>query len=108
MPSYNSIEAETTFLNDVLTAADEYSISFSNPSRNGEQVRRNVSLRFTAGSYDTAQSILENLAAGEFRCLLGDLRYSGSQDSAAAVSVNLTFFETMAGGTMDRELSANS
>ena len=104
MPSYNSIEAETTFLNNVLMAADQYSISFSNPTRIGDQVRRNVSLRFTTGGYSAARRILARLTQSDFRCLLGDLSYAGSQDSTASVSVNTTFFETMVGGTMDKDL----
>lgn len=105
MPSYNSVEDETSFLNAILATTSQYSISFANPSRNGDQVRRNVSLRFsTNGGYDAVKEILANLSRGEFRCLLGDLRYSGAPDGAASVSVNSTFFETMVGGSMDHDL----
>ena len=107
MPSYNSIEEETTFLNDILAATRQYSISFSNPTRNGDQVRRNVSLRFTANGYDTARSVLANLTQNDFRCLLGDLRYAGSESSElSSVSLNATFFETMVSGTIDENLTS--
>ena len=106
MPSYNSIEEETTFLNDILTAAEQYSISFSNPTRKDNQVRRNVTLRFTTNGYEPARDILRNLTRGDFRCLLGDLRYSRNNDGVTSVNVNATFFETMVGGTMDSNLKS--
>ena len=105
MPSYNSVEAETSFLNTVLAPAEQYSISFANVTRTGSQIRRNVTLRFTAREYPAAESILTNLSSSaDFRCLLGDLRYSGSESGLISVNVSATFFETMAGGTPDAGL----
>ena len=106
MPSYNSVEEETTFLNDILTEAEQYSISFSNPSRKDNQVRRNVTLRFTTNGYEAARNILMNLTKSDFRCLLGDVRYTrDNANGATSVNVNATFFETMAGGVMDSNLA---
>lgn len=106
MPSYNSIEEETTFLNDILTEAQQYTISFSNPTRKDNQVRRNVTLRFTTGDYESARNILTNLMSGNFRCLLGDLRYASAENGTVSVNVSATFFETMVGGSIDSNLKS--
>ena len=106
MPSYNSVEDETSFLNDILTKAEQYSITFSSPSRKNDQVRRNVTLRFTAKNYDVAGQILTGLAESDFRCLLGDLRYTSAENGTVSVNAGVTFFETMAGETMDSNLNS--
>ncbi len=108
MPSYNSSEIEISFLNDVLANADQFSISFSNVTRNNDQIRRNFSLRFTTSSYRDAEEILTELTTGENRCLLGDMRLSSSTDGAASVNVTATFFETLVGGTPDKGLPSQT
>ena len=51
MGSYNNSEAEVRFLNDVLAVTMKYNINFANVTRNGDQIRRNFSLRFQTADY---------------------------------------------------------
>jgi len=111
MPSYNNSKAVITLLDEVLGSM-KYSINFSNVTRSGDQIRRNISVSFTAPNYSTMETVLERLTHSEFRCLIdnvscsrGNARYTND-----LVSVNLTatFYETMVGGTSDSGLPSDS
>ncbi len=108
MESYNNAKAELSLLNNALSNAREYSIAFEDVTRDGDQIRRNFSLEFTADSFDAAKAILMRLTASEYRCLIGDVEYTQSRDGAAVGSVELsataTFYETMVGGKPDAGL----
>ncbi len=108
MESYNNSKAEIALLNDILVAANQYSISFSGLSRNGDQIRRSFELRFTANDFETAEAILARLSQSSCRCLIGDMSCSSVRDKEhpEAVDLNLvaTFYETMVGGTPDAGL----
>ena len=127
MESYNASKAELTTLNNVLEAADDYAVSFSGVTRNGDQIRRNFTLQFRTGSFQTAKAIVSRLSDSEYRCLLGDLQYATTlrrliDDERApvvrviedrryaediVVTTTATFFETMYGGTPDAGLPAD-
>ncbi|MBE7008279.1 MAG: hypothetical protein E7422_03920 [Ruminococcaceae bacterium] len=106
MESYNNSKAEIALLNDILTAAQQYSISFSGVSRDGDQIRRSFQLSFTTDSFDSAEKILSRLTSSACRCLIGDVSCSFPSQEGQAVSLSLvaTFYETMAGGTPDAGL----
>ena len=109
MGSYNSSKAEIAILNDILQDALEYTITFSNVTRVGDQIRRNFTLQFTTDSYEIMEYMLSALSQSHYRCLIGDLRCSASKDqdvTKGIISVNATatFFETMVGGTPDAGL----
>ncbi len=124
MESYNNSAAELEMLNEILERANDYSISFSGVTRNGDQIRRDFTLNFVVDDFAAAKRIIERLSASEYRCLLGDMQYAlqmkrlGFDETAAnvrvidetryAVTVNITttatFFETMYGGTPDAGL----
>lgn len=124
MESYNNTKAELTMLNNILEAANDYSISFSGVTKDGDQIRRNFSLSFETDSFAAAKQIIACLSNSEYRCLLGDMQYSvvlrrlGENETARvtrtvdgvayAETVNVTtmatFFETMYGGTPDAGL----
>lgn len=106
MESYNNSKAEIALLNDILTAANQYSISFSGVSRDGDQIRRSFQLSFTTSSFDMAERILSRLTHSSCRCLVGDVNCSFSDKAGGEVSLSLvaTFYETMAGGTPDAGL----
>lgn len=103
MPSYNSYQEEVTLLNSILQGAGQYSVSFSNPSREGEQVRRGFTLSFTAASYSDAKAMIQRLSDSEIRCLVNSVAFSGPMDGSGEAAVNLTgvFYETMSGGEPD-------
>ncbi len=116
MASYNNSKAELKLLNDVLRAATQYSVSFANVTRNGDQIRRDFSLQFTAPDYDSMRNIIQNLTSVEYRCLIGNMsctltrvRYRDyTEYGALSVSVTATFYETMVGGIEDIGLPASS
>ena len=123
MGSYNNSKEELAFLNDVLKSALQYSISFSNVTRDGDQIRRNFSLQFTTEDYASMERIISRLCDGRLRCLINDISYSVSRYNYSAadrerygvdwyerVNVNCTatFFETMVGGVEDAGLPAQN
>ena len=107
MESYNNSKAELSLLNSSLLSARQYSVSFNSVTRDGDQIRRDFSLQFTADDFDTAKSILASLSDSEYRCLLGDVSYAERADAergGVTVSTTATFYETMVGGTPDAGL----
>ena len=74
MGSYNNSKAELAMLNDVLSEALQYSITFANVTRNGDQIRRNFTLQLIADSYDTMEHIINSINSSHHRCLIGDLQ----------------------------------
>ncbi len=112
MASYNNSKAELRLLNDILSETRQYSIAFSNVTRNGDQIRRDITLTFTAPDYETMQRIINRIANSEYRCLIGNLSCSLSRVvyedrtdyGQLTVSVTATFFETMVGGEEDSGL----
>lgn len=107
MPSYNNARNVTKLLNDVL-GSNGYAITFSNVTRDGDQVRRNISLQFEAAKLDDVESILKQLSEGEYRCEIGSVSVNKSSrygyDTKTTVNTDLTFYETMVGGTEDAGL----
>lgn len=105
MPSYNNERNVAKLLNDVLGDYG-YSINFANVTRDGNQIRRNISLQFTAPDYESVEKVLSEFANSEYRCLIGDINGSAARGSSGGYSINtmLTFYETMVGGTPDAGL----
>lgn len=116
MASYNNSKAELKLLNDILSDATQYSIAFASVTRNGDQIRRDFSLQFTAPDYDSMRDIIKKLTGVEFRCLIGNMNCSITKTryrdvteyGALVVNVTATFYETMVGGTPDSGLPAST
>ncbi len=113
MPSYNNSKAELRLLNDILSSAVTYSVTFNNVTRNGNQIRRDFNLQFQALSYDDMNRIITRLTADENRCLIGDVRCNVGYDrytkeDTLTVTAMATFYETMVGGVADAGLPADS
>ena len=109
MGSYNNSKAEIAMLNDVLSEALQYSITFANVTRSGDQIRRNFTLQLTASSYESMEHIINSINESHYRCLIGDLQCSAAHgqyvlDGDVSVNASATFFETMVGGTPDAGL----
>ena len=109
MGSYNNSKAEIAMLNDVLSEALQYSITFANVTRSGDQIRRNFTLQLTADSYESMEQIINSINESHYRCLIGDLQCSAAHeqyvlDGNVSVNASATFFETMVGGTPDAGL----
>ena len=109
MGSYNNSKAEIAMLNDVLSEALQYSITFSNVTRSEDQIRRNFSLQLTASSYESMEHIINSINESHYRCLIGDLQCRAFRDKYVlhgnlSVNATATFYETMVGGTPDAGL----
>ena len=119
MGSYNNNREELAFLNDILDGTEDYTVTFSGVTRDGDQIRRNFSLRFTVSSYAAMERVIKQIYSSELRCLIDDINYSRTRvyyntaerlnhgaDYRDVVTVNATatFFETMVGGTPDAGL----
>ena len=118
MGSYNNQKAEISALNGIFQYTTDYSLSFADVTRDGDQIRRDVSFTFKAGSVADADNILKAIINLDERCLISDisytsstgLNYSGLYASEGLVSVSgtVTFYETMVGGTEDAGLPAET
>lgn len=108
MESYNNSKQEINFLNALLADTLQYTISFSDVSRSGNQIRRNFTLQYQTKGYDAAQEILLKLCNGEMRCLVGDIRCTIDKDGKVTMNQTATFYETMVGGTPDAGLPADN
>ena len=100
VPSYNNIKALIGELNDIFAAASTYNFNFNQAMKEGDAVRRDVNISFTAGTYSGAESIIEKLADCRYRCLIRDISIStgsegGIGSGSVSVSMTATFFETM-------------
>lgn len=104
MESYNNSKNETAFLNQVLRGVNDYSITFAEVTREGDQIRRSFSLQFVTKDYTEAVGIVDDLTSGEYRCLVDDINYSLSDNKEIHIDLTATFFETMVGGTPDSAL----
>ena len=108
MGSYNNSEAEVRFLNDVLATTMKYNINFANVTRNGNQIRRNFSLRFQTANYPEARDVITRLLQGENRCLMGDMKCSVDESGYVTIDATATFYETMVDGVADAVLPSDS
>ncbi len=108
MESYNNSKAEVAFLNDILSEAGDYSIAFSEVTRNGDQIRRAFTLSYKTANYRAAEDIMEKLCSGEYRCLIGDVNCSIAEDGVTTAKMMATFYETMVGGVPDAGLPEDS
>lgn len=109
MGSYNNSKEEIASLNDILSEALQYYITFANVTRSGDQIRRNFTLQFTTDSYETMEHMLSALSQNHHRCLIGDVQCAASRNENVmegniSVNATATFFETMVGGTPDAGL----
>lgn len=113
MPSYNSEEEELDQLHAILdSAAMDYHISLSSVTRNQNQIRRGLELRFTAKSYGTAKEILRQLTHGRYRCLISSASLTDiletEETGGVKAAVSATFYETMVGGEPDLGLPSDA
>ncbi len=106
MPSYNNVRNVNRLLNDTLGSLD-YIVNYTNLTRNGHQIRRNVSIQFDSPDYATMERVVRAISESEYRNLIDDLRGTVStqrNDNSLTVNLTTTFFETMVGGTTDAGL----
>lgn len=95
LAAYDNLQPVMLELNTILSAADDYSLSFSSVSAEQSIVRRSINLSFTSRSYAQARQILQRLDASAYRCMLESLNISMNQgrNNAALVNGVIVFFE---------------
>ena len=108
MGSYNDSSSEITFLNDTLKNTLEYTIAFTDVTRNGDQIRRNFTLQYQTAGYEEAAEIMRKLLTGKHRVQVGDVRCRVDKNGNVTFQEVATFYETMVGGTPDSGLPADS
>ena len=114
MPSYNAGKQELVFLNSTLAASNDYYVGFTDITREGNQIRREFSLKFTVDHFGEAENIMNVLEHSDLRCLISDFTVKPVEQDATVengeveVSCVATFYETMFGGVADAELPEDS
>lgn len=108
MSSYNNSKTEIAFLNSILADTLQYSVTFANVTRSGNQIRRSFTLQYLTQSYASAHEIMARLSQSHDRCLVSAASCSLGRDGSVSVSETATFYETMVGGTPDAGLPADS
>ncbi len=110
MPSYSAGKKELDFLNTTLAESEDYYVGFTKITREGDQIRREFSLKFTVAEYKEAEKIMDELEHSELRCLISDFEVNTvEQDGVIAedeieASCVATFYETMYNAVPDAEL----
>ena len=92
LPPYDNSRNVMTSLSAILTNAVQYNISFAGVSESDGIVRRDITLTFSANSYEAAKSILSDIYNGAYRCLMKDLHVAQASD-VWNVNVQITYFE---------------
>ena len=108
MGSYNNSKAEVAFLNGILAGTLQYSVTFADVTRAGNQIRRSFTLEYRVEGYPAAHEIMARLNQSHDRCLVSDASCSLEADGIVAVRQSATFYETMVGGTPDAGLPRDS
>lgn len=92
MPESDNLQAVLVELNDILSDCQEYSLSFQGEQSEDYIFRRQVSIPFTCGSYQSAREILQRLHDSSLRCLLEDVHLTQQEDGTVHTTVSMTFF----------------
>ena len=94
LPQYDNSGNVMSSLSAILAQATQYNISFGGVTESDGIVRRNISLNFSASSYEAAKAILSDIYNGDYRCLMKDLHITqSSTGDACGVNVQITYFE---------------
>ena len=92
--SYNNIKNELAALNDIFAAASSYNLDFGQAVQDGDAVRREVNVTFTAANYSQAKAIIKAIHDCRYRCLIRSMSVSAA-DTEVSATMDVTFFETM-------------
>lgn len=97
LPYYDNIENVMVQLNAILTPAQQYSLTFAEPQQDEDGlVSRPIQMNFTAGSYQTARTIMNDLYHCWYRCSISNISVTGQEDVSqgdVSVSLTATFYE---------------
>lgn len=94
MADYDNLQPVMLELNTILDGTEDYSLSFGTVDTSDSIVRRTISISFSAGSYQAAKGVLQQLHDSSYRCMLDSLSLNlDSGGSGVSVSGNIVFFE---------------
>lgn len=94
MADYDNLQPVMLELNTILAGTEDYSLSFGTVDTANAIVRRTISISFSAGSYQAAKAVLQQLHDSSYRCMLDSLNLNLDQgDRGVSVSGNIVFFE---------------
>lgn len=94
LADYDNQKAVMLELNSILAVAEDIDLSFSTPDTSESVVRRQISIKFTCGSYTAAKDILQRLHDSQYRCMLDSIEITNKEeDGTVSVSGTIVFFE---------------
>lgn len=94
LAAYDNMQAVMLELHTILERTQDYSLSFGTVDTSESIVRRNISLSFSAGSYQTAKEVLRQLHDSAYRCMLDGINLGlGQEGGGVSVTGNIVFFE---------------
>ena len=106
--AYNNLSNEINELNSILNGTSSINLTFSDATLSGTTVRRDITVNYSTSNYAQARSVMNDLAACKYRCLIKDATISSKTSTATSgvqsagtvdVSLKITFFETATGAT---------
>ncbi len=101
---YNNLTNEIEALAEVF-GNQNVSISWQEPYLTDSIVRRNADITVKVGSYQEAESIVNQVANLKYRCVISSLSINGGnnqsveESSEVSLSMSVTFYETIEGAT---------
>lgn len=102
---YNNLANEVSQLGVILNGtAENVSITWSSPTLTDTTVRRQATISFSAGNYETARALIQSIANMPYKNCINNVSLSGNANTTDnvttyTVSISLTFFETINGAT---------
>lgn len=90
LPAYDNRQNLMSQLSNILAKTQNYNITFGNVSGDGTTISREITLKYSCGSYEVAKQILLEIYDGEYPCVFGTLHLS---NEGATVSIQITYFE---------------
>ena len=113
VPSYNNMKKLIYEMNKIIGGTGSYEISFEDPVKDGDTVRRNAGITFTTTGFDSARKIINNIHNCKYKCLIREMSVSSGEGSGVktgdvSVNMSVTFFETMYGATSQKGFAEDS
>ncbi len=108
--TYDNFKAEANALNAIFAQADSFNFNFSRPVADGDAVRRDIVISFTASNYVVARNILQQIHDCPYRTLISDVNINAVREENRNVvyaenpsiytdaiqgSLRVTFYETL-------------
>ena len=102
VPNYDNIDAVMVQLDEILSTAMDYRLSFSDVNEGGILVTRSINLTFTAKDYSSSKIILDKLYRCHYRCTLQGITVAVAEEDMDqeditsqknVVSLTVNFYE---------------